>query len=431
MLSEGPAKAGLLDKEELFSPVENKKKIALAVSGGADSLALMVLAAQWKKSTADAPEVLVYSVDHGLRDEAKSEVEFVLRSAGEFGFEARGLTLNTRGAPVSQAEARRVRYRIIGEAMVQDGAQTLLTGHHLQDQGETILMRLAHGSGISGLCGMRRFAIVGGVEIFRPLLKVSQEDLVRIVKDACLRPVTDPSNFDEKYERVRWRKAMPVFLELGLDAPGLSRFGARMARANAALEHLTRSTFGEVVSSDEFGVFSISHADLLRQSQEIAIRLVSLMLDYASGKRGPAELAQVETLCSALRGGQIGGQTLAGCIVEIYNNSVFVFRECARIEGQRTSVKPGEKVVWDRRFVIENKGETEIFLSFAKGMTRAEAERLSGRKIHRPMSAVCGAPLVADTKGAVLALGERVFAPCVSVRHISETKLLHKAGKIE
>ncbi len=408
--------SGPLDLDKLFSPVANNKTIALAVSGGADSLALMVLVSRWKKQLSSPPQFHVYSVDHGLRDEAQDEVKFVLTTARDLGFEARNLVLGAARTPASQAMARRGRYQVICQAMAEDRAEVLLTGHHAHDQGETVLMRLAHGSGISGLAGMRRFASVEGVEIFRPLLDISREKLARVVEEAQIRPVIDPSNCDERYERVRWRKVMPHLGELGLDFRGLNRFSSRMARADRALEHMSRSKFSEVVSNEGFGIFSILNTSLMAEPEEISIRLLSLMLDGASGKAGSGELAQVEALCGALRTDRFRGQTLAGCCVELYEDRLLVFRETGRIEERRIRLKPGEKKLWDRRFLIENTGKNEIFLLCSSGLSRFEAERLLGREVPYPMSAIHGAPLVVDAEEKPLALGEAVFGAGVRVR---------------
>ncbi len=432
MLKNNASGAGLPDTKKLFSSLAKKQTIALGVSGGVDSLALLVLTARWASMNPGAPEVWVYSVDHGLRDEAQDEVAFVLEVAQKYGFKSRGLSVGNGGqVPANQADARRARYQVLRDAMAADGAEILLTGHHADDQGETIMMRLAHGSGISGLAGMRVFSEVEGVEIFRPLLNLSRNDLSQIVALEKLDAVVDPSNTDEKYERARWRKIMPLLSELGLDAPGLSRFGARMARADAALESITRSLFGEMAGSDEFGVLFIRRSQLLQQPVEIALRLLLMLLNSASGNRGASELAQVEALIGALRSSHFRAQTLGGCCVELYEDKILVFREAGRIQAEQICLKPGEEILWDQRFTVENTEEKTIFVLRAADMTRTEAESLLGFDVRLPMSALGGAPLVIDGEKKVLALGEKVFVPCVSVRHISETKLRHKAGEIE
>src|SRR5690606_33062367 len=131
------------------------------------------------------PRLIVYSLDHGLRPEAAAEVEMVLREAGRLGLAARGLAwTGDKPAAGLQEAARQARYRLIGEAMAGDGATLLLTAHHRADQAETVLMRLAHGSGIEGLKGMTTLSLVEGVPVFRPLLDVEPATLAALVADA-------------------------------------------------------------------------------------------------------------------------------------------------------------------------------------------------------------------------------------------------------
>ena len=157
--AEGAMPGRLIDPAILFAPLGGAKSLGLAVSGGADSLALMLLAARWRDADPDAPTLYVYSVDHGLRPEAAAEVAFVLAEAARLGLPARALRWDGPKPATGLSEAARsARYRLIGEAMQRDGASILVTAHHLDDQAETVLMRLAHGSGLAGLRGMAPLA---------------------------------------------------------------------------------------------------------------------------------------------------------------------------------------------------------------------------------------------------------------------------------
>src|SRR5690606_8066764 len=143
----------------LFAPFGEFRRVALAVSGGPDSLALLILAHRFALLIGGQSRFVVYSVDHGLRPEAAEEVAFVVAEARQRGFEARGLRWDgDKPSTGVQAAARLARYRLLAEAMRRDGADVLVTAHHLADQAETVMMRLAHGSGIEGLRGMDRFA---------------------------------------------------------------------------------------------------------------------------------------------------------------------------------------------------------------------------------------------------------------------------------
>lgn len=228
----------LIDSGAIFAPLAEFRRIGLAVSGGPDSLALLLLAADFANQHAAHERFVVYSVDHGLRPEAAGEVAYVTEAAHNLGFAARALKWEgAKPAAGIQQAARIARYGLIADAMAADETEILLTAHHLGDQAETVLMRLAHGSGPEGLRGMDYFAEIAGLVVVRPLLGIDPAELAKVVAASDLKPITDPSNSDTDYERVRWRQMLPQLAALGLNARRLSRFANRISRPK-------RSTIG-------------------------------------------------------------------------------------------------------------------------------------------------------------------------------------------
>jgi tRNA(Ile)-lysidine synthase len=319
-----------IDPQALFAPLSDFGRLALAVSGGPDSLALLLLAAEYAASTNDHQRFVVYSVDHGLRKEAAGEAAFVVAQARRLGFDAR--PLRWTGAKPStgiQAAARQARYRLFGRAMRRDGAEALVTAHHLADQAETVLMRLAHGSGIEGLRGMDVLSVVAGLRVVRPLLGIDPADLAEVVRVAGLTAISDPSNADLDYERVRWRQVMPALASLGLDARRLGRFAQRMRDAETALASMA----AEALSAVAFGPGNVEAAlprnFLLGLSRVIAVRVVGEVLERVGGSRKPHALNAVEALTDRLLAGPVRA-TLHGCIVRSGPRTVRVTRETGR-----------------------------------------------------------------------------------------------------
>ena len=163
----------LIDSEAIFAPLAEFRRVGLAVSGGPDSLALMLLASEFAARHGAHDRFTVYSVDHGLRPEAAGEVAYVTEAARQLGFAARALRWQgAKPATGIQQAARTARYGLIADAMAADGTQILVTAHHLADQAETVLMRLAHGSGVEGLRGMDYLAEIDRVDgeaVVRPM----------------------------------------------------------------------------------------------------------------------------------------------------------------------------------------------------------------------------------------------------------------------
>ncbi len=394
------------DVRTLFAPVAHEKIIGLAVSGGADSLGLMLLVHQWHQLCDVNAQIVIYSVDHRLRTESADECHMVAGLAANMGFESRTLIWGGKKPETGvQAAARVARYQLLAEAMKTDGVQVLLTGHHKQDQSETILMRLAHSSGISGLTGMREFSLVEGVKLFRPLLDISRESLMALVAEAGYIPADDPSNGHEKYERVRWRKMLPQLETLGISQDVLARFSMRMGRANAALCEIAENIFARNVKIDQFGVYSFSLDLLEAQPEEISIRIIEHLIRCASGRNG-AELAQLEKLYSEVLTPGFSGCVLAGCKLEIWQQNLVAFREVSKISHGLISLNGGEKAVWDQRFVIKNMGLSRLEIFPALSLTRSEFEAFAQDGTWAKMSAICAAPSIRDSGGDLLVLGE-------------------------
>lgn len=313
--------------ETLFAPVAGAKRLGLAVSGGPDSLALLLLASEWARGEG-RPELIVYSVDHGLRPEAAGEVVMVLREAATLGLKARGLRWEGEKPETGmQAAARKARYRLLADAMIADGAELVLTAHHLGDQAETVLMRLAHGSGIEGLRGMDRFATVEGCRIFRPLLGIDPEVLAEVMEQSELAPALDPSNGDRHYERVRWRQMLPQLEEMGLDLKRLGNFASRMAEADALIAAESEAAFARLVHTGPEGDAELPHAGLAALQKVVAVRLLTRVLRMVGGEKKPHALGAVEALYGKLAQRlPVRPTTLHGCVI--------------RSDGMTVSVKP-------------------------------------------------------------------------------------------
>lgn len=321
-----------LDAAALFAPLADFESVGLAVSGGPDSLALMLLAQRL------GPEkFVVYTVDHGLRPEAAGEAAMVLREADRLGFRARALRWDGRKPTTGiSAAARQARYRLIGAAMAQDGVPVLATAHHLHDQAETVLMRMAHASGLAGLRGMDLFAAVEGVMVARPLLGIDPAKLSALVTAAGLTATADPSNGDTDYERVRWRQMLPQLGALGLTPERISLLALRLRDADEALNVMAAQAFLEAAQTRADGKgttvpanaveVDIEAAPLRALPRAIAIRVVQRALVEVGGGAKPHALAAVELLTDHLRSAPVA-VTLHGCTIRSDAETIRIARE--------------------------------------------------------------------------------------------------------
>ena len=315
----------------LFADWKAAPAIVLAVSGGPDSIALMWLAARWRRALMRGPRLIAITVDHGLRPEAAREARNVKKLATQLDLPHR--TLRWTGAKPKAglpAAARAARYRLLAQAARASGATHILTAHTRDDQAETLLMRMLRGSGIAGLAAMARESEREGVWLARPLLDVPKSQLVATLNKAKLVFADDPTNRDAAYTRPRLRALMPALAEEGGDSRNLARLASRLARANAALEVLVDGAERYLALRDRtdaarFGFDAAAFAGL---PEEIRLRLLKRAIDHA-GHEGPAELGKLETLLGALDRGIAEGrpklkQTLAGAAISLIGGRIHV-----------------------------------------------------------------------------------------------------------
>ncbi|MGD0634018.1 MAG: tRNA lysidine(34) synthetase TilS [Beijerinckiaceae bacterium] len=319
------------DLKTLFAGLETAPALLLAVSGGPDSVALMLLAARWADSAGKAaPRLHVATVDHGLRPEARVEAEGVAAAAAKLGLPHAILTW-TGPKPKTriQERAREARYALLGAHAQDIGATHVLTAHHADDQAETILFRLGRGSGPGGLAGMKRESpLAPGLVLARPLLGLAKAHLTGICQEAAHAFADDPSNHDRSYARVKLRAEHEAIARLGLDTPTLVRLGARLARAEDALEAETRRCLTLAGAAWEPGRFTAKLAPLRDAKPEIMIRLLRQALDGLNPGGKPPRLDRLETLAesvsASLRAGTGLRATLHGTCVTLSRDTMLV-----------------------------------------------------------------------------------------------------------
>jgi tRNA(Ile)-lysidine synthase len=322
---------GSLEQQEtdlLFAELKSFDHLALAVSGGCDSVALMVLAAAWRKRQADAPRLSVLTVDHGLREASAGEARQVAGWARELGLAH--ATLRWQGdkpATGVQDAAREARYSVMSNWCRAHGAEAIVTAHTRDDQAETVLMRLARGSGVDGLSGMAG-ASESPWRVVRPLLDVPRARLRAHLRAAGRAWIEDPSNENIAFERIRVRKALERHA-LGLDGNAVAVSARRLARARAALVQFTDELAESAVWRDENGRLLI---DLVRYQcapEELQVRLLQGLILQVGGQDF-VRMAAIERLAAWIKAGTGRARTLGGCRVSRRKRSLLVAPEPGR-----------------------------------------------------------------------------------------------------
>jgi tRNA(Ile)-lysidine synthase len=433
---------------ELFSYLPVDAPCGLAVSGGGDSIALLHLFALWRerRPLPNGLSDIILTVDHGLRKEAASEVRFVLQASSELGLSAIGLKVNgLSGGSAVQSRAREARYKLMGEALQKRGIAHLITGHTLDDQAETVLMRLKRGSGIEGLRGMSPMRDLFGVTIHRPLLPFQRAELRAWLSTRGKGWVEDPSNLDENYERVDLRARLDVMDPDFTLRQGLALSAQRVSRAHEALQMWVKQSLADVTLS-EGGGFYFSQDNYHSLPDEIQLRVLERVIS-AFGRR--PSLSKLEVLhgllAGALRGEPNSGPegsgfryALAGVLVEWSQNSgrLRFLREWQRDALPVINVQLLDKpsiVIWDGRLEVTLSGEAGQVITlraftkkervFAlKGLTATE-----GNDVTKVDEGLLGGALTVWAGGRLVALPqfgarlEKQIIKTLEVAGLSET----------
>jgi len=272
-------------------------RLGVAVSGGPDSLALLLLA-----HAALPGRVAAATVDHGLRAESAAEAAMVAAVCATLGVPHAVLDVQVAAGNL-QSEARSARYGALAEWMAHEGLAALATAHHADDQAETLLLRLNRASGVAGLAGVRARGLVPGTRLplLRPLLGWRRADLAGVVEAAGLSAVDDPSNASDRFDRARLRKALRT--ADWLDVAALGQSAAHLADADAALEWAAAREWAEQVVKEPMGLTYRPQAP-----RAVALRVLTRIVTELDGEapRGSAVARLFETLL-ARQPASIGG----------------------------------------------------------------------------------------------------------------------------
>jgi tRNA(Ile)-lysidine synthase len=326
---------------------------AVAVSGGGDSIALMLLLAAYAKQ-AKLPAPIVLTVDHGLRADSAKDAKAVAKTAADAGLKAHVLTF--KGAvPKSdiEAEARAARYRLMGEWLTAHKINALYVAHTMEDQAETFLLRLTRGSGLDGLSAMRsiaRYPLSGfdAIRLVRPLLEFSGAALRDYLKTKKQNWLEDPMNADPRFARSRLRASWPQLEALGLTASRVADAADHLGRAREALEGMTEALLARAAKFDAEGVL-LDSVRLKMAPREVGLRALAAVLSRISGEAYRPRFGRLERLFDSIRDGTLGGgATLHGCIVAPASRAVSAFgtgtlavtREKNRSQAVETAVRP-------------------------------------------------------------------------------------------
>ena len=390
-------------------PKSGDGPIIVAVSGGSDSLALLFLAKAWIEGQGrNAGGVLhAVTIDHGLRPEAAAEAGYVAGVCAGIG--VLHTTLAWEGAKPAFGlpdAARRSRYALLDQFAHDIGTETILTGHTLDDQAETVFMRMMRPAGEGdgrGLAGMaRKTWLYGGTCIHRPLLSISRQTLRDYLAGFPQGWIEDPTNLDESYERVRVRTLLRSNPSLAAKALALADVSGRMRNVMARdcadwLDLNTNVEPGPVYEIRAAARLALEGSGPARISP-VAEHAIQVLVALAGGREHMVPRRRLRPLYDMLTIPGPGRMTIGGAVIEKQASKIAFYREVRNLGS--LLLEPGEAAIWDGRLHLFNESPSPVFVEPAKrDIIKAHEDETGRRLMAKPRQALRSTPVIHSQTG--------------------------------
>lgn len=329
-----------------FLALKCRRHVALAVSGGSDSMALLHLA--WRQRQGNFPHFSVITVDHGLRAGSLDEAKRVAAWASKLGLPHHILAWTGDKPPTGiQAKARRARYDLMSAWCRANDAEALVTAHTLDDQAETVSMRLERTLSPASLAGIPELGEWNGVPLLRPLLGLRREALKVYLRSLGQEWIDDPSNDDQRYERVRARAQIARHGH----AERLAGLARQCAAAVNLLDRCAERWIGKRLKETDAGICYAPLREFQPLPPALQQRILGLIIQHYGGGPSP-ERAELARLVRWLDDGSVPRCTLGGAIAGRRKREFWVTREAARIDPVPRRIGSEGRTIWDGRFLV-------------------------------------------------------------------------------
>ena len=343
--------SSILSKYFLF---EDKPHIAISVSGGADSLALLILMKNW--IIKNDGKLTIIHFNHSLRKESLKEAKYVERISENFNLACKVLKWKKINFNSSLMQsARTARYSKIIDFCEKEQIISLMTAHHFDDCLETYLMRKERKFTTLGLNSIPRINIQKNLQILRPFIGIKKKRLIQTCINQNIKWINDPSNENERFERVRLRKSISK-LKIGR-LKSLEKELTDNLKKNIKMEKNLSNFFVKNLIFFDYGKFSICKNILLDESKSFQIEIIKKILVTCSGKIYPPRYMTVDLLLEKIKNHKKFKFTIHSCVVDVAYNVINFYREYKRIIEfipDKILLKKNESILWDNRFIIKS-----------------------------------------------------------------------------
>ncbi len=386
-------------------------KIAIAVSGGLDSMVLMNLANASKKINSKNIHIIV--IDHNLRKGSKEEALFVKEEANKLGLKSVILTWQGK-KPTSkiQETARKERYSLLFDYCKENYISDLFIGHHLDDQIENFIFRMFRGSGIVGLTSFSNFSKRENINLIRPLIEISKSDLLVFAKKQKIKWVEDPSNLNLNFDRIKIRNTLQNFYDSGFDKKLF------LKSINDDIDFVAESYVSKYIEVHENIFVSIGKEFFIKTPNEIQMRIVKncIRLFAPNNLYSPKDIKIINLLKWMKKNSNIKAKTLGGTLFRKKNNEIILYKEVKNLNNIKPiDISKSEFKCWDNRFLIKANKNFNGKVSYLgpEGVKALKSKNIdiSKAKKNAPIAAVYSSPAIWDKKRLISA---PIFDYCIN-----------------
>lgn len=341
-----------------YFPFEDAPVIAIATSGGADSLGLILLADEWSRSkkSPSGTSIVGLTVDHGLRPNSTSEARLVQEWLKKRDIQHHILTWEgTKPTSKIQNSAREARYDLLSQWCLKNNVLHLLTGHHATDQLETFLMRLSKGSGLKGLTGIQKEVFMPFGRLIRPFLEENPLTIKLALNRFGQDHIEDPSNQNIQFERTRWRKVLPLLEEQSLTTTALNKTLNKLQSEQNVLEKEVTKALIKCFTVEMCGLIRIDKKIFTKIPRQIGHKLLEKGILSVSGHDYGPKKESLQNLYDGLIMGKKIPLTLSGCRIMCRKKEIIIGREYEALKNTATTLHNNLNCKWDNKFQVRVK----------------------------------------------------------------------------
>ena len=392
-----------------FDQYITSQKIAIAVSGGIDSMVLMKISSLSKKIKSNNIHIL--TINHDLRKGSKEETLFVRKEADKLGLKVSILTWKGK-KPKSgiQEKARKKRHNLLFNYCKKNNISDLFFAHHLDDQIENFIFRMFRGSGIVGLTSFSNFSKIDKINLIRPLIDTPKSDLLLFAKKQKIEWIEDPSNLNLDFDRVKIRNVLKNFYDSGFDKKLFLKSIRKLKSINEDIESLTKDYITKYIEVYE-NIYVIIKKEFFSNSpKEIQMRVIKNCISFFAPEQlySPKDIKIINILNWIKCNPKVDSKTLGGTLFKKNNNVIILYKEVNKLSHIKpVNISKSEFKSWDNRFLVKSNVKIDGKISYLgpEGVKILKSKKIDVNKAKKnaPIAAIYSSPAIWQKKRLISA----------------------------